>query len=104
MTLVFLPGATFAVTLSDSSLSKTLTNYIQAIFAMPFFTQTTYLTAPSQAWIWVILTVMCTAFAFAGYLYVVDRGDIKAGDPEVDSGLSSGSSAKSADGGSVKAI
>ncbi|CAG7566090.1 unnamed protein product [Fusarium equiseti] len=86
MTLVFLPGATFA-----------------AVFAMPFFTETAYLTAPSQAWIWVILTVMCTVFAFAGYLYVVNRGDKKAGDPEIDLGQSSSSSAKSADGGSVKA-
>ena len=69
---------------------------------MPFFTETAYLIAPSQAWIWVILTVICTVFAFAGYLYVVKRGDKKAGDPEVDLGLSSGSSAKSADGGSIE--
>lgn len=50
-----------------------------------------------------ILTVMCTVFAFAGYLYVVNRGDKKAGDPEIDLGQSSGSSTKYADGGSLQA-
>ena len=69
---------------------------------MPFFTETTYLTAPSQAWIWVILTVICTVFAFVGYLYVVNRGNRKTGDIEAGLGLSSGSSVESADGGSIK--
>ncbi|KAM6511818.1 hypothetical protein FALCPG4_016810 [Fusarium falciforme] len=58
MTLVFLPGATFA-----------------AVFAMPFFTENKYLSSPSQVWIWVILTVICTAFAFGGYIHVVKRGE-----------------------------
>ncbi|KAJ4117534.1 hypothetical protein NW768_010897 [Fusarium equiseti] len=83
MTLVFLPGATFA-----------------AIFAMPFFTEAKYLTTPSQAWIWVVLTVICTAFAFAGYVHVVNRGDKNENDPE---GLSSGSTMTSPDQRSIKA-
>lgn len=67
MTLVFLPGATFA-----------------AIFAMPFFTENKYLSSPSQVWIWIILTVICTAFAFGGYVHVVKRGESTLGGPEDD--------------------
>ncbi|KAJ3459680.1 hypothetical protein MRS44_015753 [Fusarium solani] len=67
MTLVFLPGATFA-----------------AVFAMPFFTENKYLSSLSQVWIWVILTVICTAFAFGGYVHVVKRGESTLGDPEDD--------------------
>ncbi|RSL65855.1 hypothetical protein CEP54_004078 [Fusarium duplospermum] len=65
MTLVFLPGATFA-----------------AVFAMPFFTENKYLSSPSQVWIWVILTAICTAFAFGGYVHLVKRGEMTLGDPE----------------------
>ncbi|RTE78478.1 hypothetical protein BHE90_007044 [Fusarium euwallaceae] len=68
MTLVFLPGATFA-----------------AVFAMPFFTENKYLSSPSQVWIWVILTAICTAFAFGGYIHLVKRGEMTLGDPEDDS-------------------
>ncbi|RSL60678.1 hypothetical protein CEP53_005365 [Fusarium sp. AF-6] len=68
MTLVFLPGATFA-----------------AVFAMPFFTENKYLSSPSQVWIWVILTAVCTAFAFGGYIHLVKRGEMTLGDPEDDS-------------------
>ncbi|RMJ08928.1 hypothetical protein CDV36_011464 [Fusarium kuroshium] len=68
MTLVFLPGATFA-----------------AVFAMPFFTENKYLSSPSQVWIWVILTAICTAFAFGGYTHLVKRGEMTLKDPEDDS-------------------
>ncbi|UPL00261.1 hypothetical protein LCI18_011195 [Fusarium solani-melongenae] len=67
MTLVFLPEATFA-----------------AVFAMPFFTENKYLSSPSQVWIWVILTAICTAFAFGGYIHVVKRGESTLGDLEDD--------------------
>ncbi|KAL6351912.1 hypothetical protein LRP88_14724 [Fusarium phalaenopsidis] len=68
MTLVFLPGATFA-----------------AIFAMPFFTENKYLSSPSQVWIWVILTAIRTAFTFGGYIHLVKRGEMTLDDPEDDS-------------------
>ncbi|KAL2672724.1 hypothetical protein Neosp_013438 [[Neocosmospora] mangrovei] len=37
-------------------------------------------------WIWVILTVVCTAFAFGGYIHVVQRGESTLGDPEDENG------------------
>ncbi|KAJ4313587.1 hypothetical protein N0V84_009344 [Fusarium piperis] len=67
MTLVFLPGATFS-----------------AVFPMPFFTENKYLSSPSQVWIWVILTVICTAFAFGGYIHLVKRGEQTLSDREDD--------------------
>ncbi|KAI8650859.1 hypothetical protein NCS57_01420900 [Fusarium keratoplasticum] len=82
MTLVFLPAATFA-----------------AVFAMPFFMENKYLSSPSQVWIWAILTVICTAFAFGGYIHVVKREESTLVDPEDDNDTtvsSAGSTASNA--------
>ncbi|TAQ87716.1 hypothetical protein B7494_g3948 [Chlorociboria aeruginascens] len=54
-----------------------------AMFAMPFFSQTKYLTASSQVWIWVMLTVISTIIAFIGFNYVIKRGEGSV-DPELD--------------------
>lgn len=51
---------------------------------MPFFNENKYLSSPSQVWIWIVLTVICTAFAFGGYIHVVKRGESTLGDPEDD--------------------
>lgn len=70
MTLLFLPGATLA-----------------AVFAMPFFAENDSLSKPSQIWVWAVVTVICTLFAFCGYLYVVYHGKGDLEDPEVDTKL-----------------
>lgn len=49
---------------------------------MPFFTENKHLSSPSQVWIWIILTTICTAFAFSGYVHLVNRGEMTLGDPE----------------------
>ncbi|KAL7627065.1 hypothetical protein AAE478_003841 [Parahypoxylon ruwenzoriense] len=61
----------------DSAAMKT------AVFAMPFFTETEYLTAPSQVWIWVVLTFVFTVVAFGGFQYVITRKET-SDDPEDD--------------------
>lgn len=53
---------------------------------MPFFTENKYLSAPSQVWIWTTVTVVCTAIAFAGYMYVVRRQK-QPDDPEIGNKL-----------------
>ncbi|KPM45601.1 hypothetical protein AK830_g984 [Neonectria ditissima] len=68
VTMLFLPAASFA-----------------AVFSMPFFTETDYLTAPSHIWIWVILTVTFTAIAFGVYGHVISRQKETFDDNESDS-------------------
>ncbi|KAH6890269.1 hypothetical protein B0T10DRAFT_314938 [Thelonectria olida] len=56
LTMLFLPGTSFA-----------------AIFAMPFFTESKYLQAPAQVWIWTILTVAVTLISFGIFAHIIRR-------------------------------
>ncbi|KAK3385217.1 hypothetical protein B0H63DRAFT_180382 [Podospora didyma] len=56
LTMTFLPATSFA-----------------AILSMPFFTQSTYLTLPSTAWIWAILTSAFTTVAFLVFRHVTKQ-------------------------------
>ncbi|KAF6828946.1 hypothetical protein CMUS01_08378 [Colletotrichum musicola] len=65
LTMLFLPGTSFA-----------------AIFAMPFFNENEYLKAPAQVWIWTVVTVVSTLFAFAIFAQIIrrqTRGDEESG-------------------------
>jgi hypothetical protein len=46
---------------------------MEAIFAMPFFNENEYLKAPTQVWIWTVLTVVFTLFAFAMFAHIISR-------------------------------
>jgi hypothetical protein len=41
----------------------------KAILSMPFFTSTNYMQATSRFWIWIVLTVPCTAFLFLFFIW-----------------------------------
>jgi len=55
---------------------------MKAFFAMPFFTQTKYLTTPTQVWIWTILTVVVTPTAFGIFAYINRQTGIAKQDEE----------------------
>ncbi|KAF6817729.1 hypothetical protein CPLU01_13504 [Colletotrichum plurivorum] len=54
-----------------------------AIFAMPFFNENEYMKAPAQVWIWTVVTVVSTLFAFAIFARIIRRqtkGDEESGE------------------------
>ena len=79
--MLFLPGTSFAVSSRWRSKhpgewgSLVVLGWLvtKAFFAMPFFTQTKYLTTPSQIWIWTTLTAVVTLIAFGVFTHIINR-------------------------------